>query len=266
MFKIFTITALAFLQLFAGVYYAKIEPLNSVSLKASVSGEVQEVAKELEGKFSQGGVVVKIDDILDNTELQTSKEKLISLQKILEATKQNIKNAKEIEGLKEQSYERIKNLKTKSRLEKENELIALINAQNQSISLQNTLENFKIQVSDLHFKIASLQDRISKKNIQVQKDFYLYALHVERGDFVNIGTPLIDVFDLSKGKLTLFLLKEDVELAKSGVVYIDGEPTNYKVHKIWNVADSQNISAYKAEILIDAPKQFSQLLKVEFKP
>lgn len=88
---------------------------------------------------------------------------------------------------------------------------------------------------------------------------------MKKGDYVNVGTSLVDAYDVSKGKLTIYLSREDVDLAKTGVMLLDGKESNIKVDKIWDVADTQNISAYKAEILIPAPKRFSQLIKVEFK-
>ena len=64
---------------------------------------------------------------------------------------------------------------------------------------------------------------------------------------------------------TIFLAKEDVELARKGVVYLDGKKSDAKVDKIWQVADTQNISAYRCEILLSAPESFSILKKIEFK-
>jgi hypothetical protein len=89
---------------------------------------------------------------------------------------------------------------------------------------------------------------------------------VRTGDYVNPGTPLAAVYDISKAKLVLFLEPEELNKVKERTVYIDGKKTAYKVNKVWNVADEKFISSYRAEIYLPAPKEkFSQLLKVELK-
>lgn len=263
--KYLVVVCLAVLQLSASVYYAKVEPLAMYSIKASTSGEVKSLFKEAEGKVSNGGVLIQLDDALDKKELLSSQKKLEALHKTLDMTKLNLQNSQEVTQIKQANYERIKDLKTKSRVDKDNELINLLNAQNQTISLENSVQNLIIQISDMEYKIATLEDKIEKKSVAVQKGFLIYKTYVDKGDYVNVGASLVDAYDISKGKLTIYLSKEDVALATSGAMYINDIATGYKVDKIWDVVDTQNISAYKAEILIPAPKRFSELLKIEFK-
>jgi multidrug resistance efflux pump len=253
------------LSLNASVYYAKVEPYEAYSIKASVSGEVVSFVKEAEGKVSNGGVLIQVDDLLNHKELRSSKSKLESLKKVLVLTEKNIKNSIKVESIKESNYERIKDLKTKSRVEKDNELINLINASNQVLSLENSLQNLLISISDLEYKIATLEDTIKKKSIKINKGFLIYKTYVNEGDFVNVGAQLVDAYDISKGKLTIYLSKEDVEIANSGVLYVNDKATTIKAHKIWQVVDTQNISSFKTEIIIPAPQRFSELLKLEFK-
>lgn len=253
------------LGLNASVYYAKVEPYEAYSIKATASGEVLSVFKEAEGKVSNGGVLLQIDDFLNKKELKSSKVKLASLKRTMELTNKNVRNSKEVERIREENYKKIKNLKTKSRTSKDAELINLINASNQVLSLENSLENLKVSISDLEFKIASLEDTIAKKSVNIKNGFLIYKTYVNEGDFVNVGTPLVDAYDISKGKLTIYLSKEDVETAKNSVIYINDKKSNYKIEKIWKVVDTQNISSYKTEINIPAPKRFSELLKIEFK-
>lgn len=263
--KYVLIVCIAVLDLFAGVYYAKVEPVQMYSIKASASGEIKSLDKAKEGTISGGGRLIWVDDVLDKKELKSSQQKLSALAKTLEMTKLNLENAKEIEKIKSQNYGRIKDLKTKSKVEKDNELINLLNAQNQVVTLENSMQNLIIQISDMEFKIASLEDKISKKNIHIAKGFFIYKTYVDEGDYVNIGASLVDAYDVKQGKLTIYLSKEDVALAQNTTMYINDEATSYKIDKIWDIADTQNISAYKAEILIPAPKRFSELLKIEFK-
>ncbi len=253
------------LSLNASIYYAKVEPYEAYSIKATASGEVLSVFKESEGKVSNGGVLLQIDDVLNKKEIKSSKTKLVSLRRTMELTSKNVRNSKEVERIREENYKKIKNLKTKSRTSKDAELINLINASNQVLSLENSLENLKVSISDLEFKIATLEDIIKKKNVKIKRGFLIYKIYITEGDFVNVGTPLVDAYDISKGKLTIYLSKEDVEKAKNNKIYINDKESEYKVDKIWSVVDTQNISSYKAEIVIPAPKRFSELLKIEFK-
>ena len=253
------------LSLNASVYYAKVEPYEAYSIKATVSGEVVSVFNEAEGRVSGGGVLIEIDSALNKKELKSSKAKLESLKRTVVLVEKNIRNSKEVERIREESYDRIKNLKTKSQVSKDAELVNLINASNQVLSLENSLENLKVSISDLEFKVASLEDNIARKRVSIDKGFFIYKIHINRGNFVNAGTLLVDAYDISKGKLTIFLSREDVGDAKSKTIYINGKKSDFKIEKIWRVTDTQNISSYKAEIIIPAPKRFSELLRVELK-
>jgi hypothetical protein len=88
---------------------------------------------------------------------------------------------------------------------------------------------------------------------------------VEKDDYVNPGTLLYEAKDLSKGKLEIYVPIGDVEAIKTKTIYIDGEKTDLKINKIYDVADSKHISSYKCEIIINNPKTFSRLVKIEFK-
>lgn len=41
--------------------------------------------------------------------------------------------------------------------------------------------------------------------------------------------------------------------------------TAYKISRLLNIADSKNISKYMAQIIIESPKLFSKLVKIELK-
>ncbi len=253
------------LYLFAGVYYAKVEPVESYTIKSAASGKVLNSIQEAEGRVSKGGVIVQLDDMLNKEDLKNSKLKLNVLEEMLKITQKNLENAKKIAKIREKNYNKIKNLKTKSRVEKDNELVNMINSENQVLSLMSSSESLKSQINDQKYKIASLEDLISKKRITIPKGFLIYRLYIKDGDYVGVGTPVADIHDISKAKLTIFVSREDYTLAKDGVIYIDGEKTDYKINKLWDVADTQNISSYKAEIVIPAPKVFSHLIKIELK-
>ena len=123
----------------------------------------------------------------------------------------------------------------------------------------------KTQYLDMQYKIAQLEDSIEKKSI-VLHHMYLYEIMVRKGDYVAPGSPLAKVVDTSRAKLVLFLEPAELEQIGQKTVYLNGEKTDYKVDKVWRVADEKFISSYRAEIYITAPKgSFSKLMKVEVK-
>jgi hypothetical protein len=77
--------------------------------------------------------------------------------------------------------------------------------------------------------------------------------------------PIAILKDLSRAKLTIYLSSDELKNLKSKKIYLDGKVTNLKFNKIWRVADSKNISSYKAEIVLKPIANFSKLIKVEVK-
>ena len=71
--------------------------------------------------------------------------------------------------------------------------------------------------------------------------------------------------DLNKGKVEVYIPISEAKSIVSKTIYIDGKKTNLKISKLYAVADTKHISSYKCEINIPNPKQFSVLVKVEFK-
>lgn len=263
--RIIAFFILGYFSLHAEIYYAKVEPIASYVMKASYGGEVLESLKKFESTKSQGQRVLWLDDSLDKKELNASQEKLKSLRKNVTLIKQNSLNAKETARLREENYARMKDLKTKSKVEKENELITFLNAQTQYLSLEQSLETVMMQIRDLEYHSDFLKDKIAKKNIHVEKGFLIYKIYPTKGDYVSVGAPLVEVYDTRQGKLTLFLSLEDKQKADKRVIYIDGERSHAVIDKIWDVADTYNISTYRCEILLPEPTSFSVLKKIEFK-
>lgn len=248
----------------AAVYYAKVEPKEIYTIKAATSGVVIDSALEYEGKTLKNHTLVQLDDALNKVELERSRQKLASLQSMLKAAKENITNLEEVTKVKADQYNRIKDLATKSQMAKEAELVALLNAQNQVISATSSMHNLQSQITDLIYKIESLQDTIAKKHVVVEEGL-LYALHVKPDDYVNIGASLAEVYDVSEGKLSIFLSADDAASLGEKTLYLDDVATEIKPRVIWPVADKENISSYRTEIYIPAPSRFSKLVKVEWK-
>ncbi len=263
--KALCISLLLLQALHASEYFSKAQPVDTFSLKAAASGQVVKVNESKEGKISDGGVVIMIDDKVDLIELDASKTKLGFLQSNIKLSKQSVSNSLQFMKIQKQNYTRVQNLSSYTRVQKDAKLLSSITATNSYIQSKTSLENLKTQEADLKVHIATLQDRISKKNIRLKKGLFLYKLYPNVGDFVVMGAPLLDSADISKARLTIYVTKEDLEGIESKKIYINDKETNYKIDKLWSIADTQNISAYKTEIVIDKPKLFSTLMKVEFK-
>ena len=253
------------LFVFAKVHYAKVEPYDSVVLKSAVSGLVLETDLEAEGTLVEEKRVIHLYDVMDNINLKDSQKSVQLLEQMI-SINQDIagslgKTVKRQEGY----YQRISKLTTASKTQKDNAFKSYTSAKTQYLSTREKIVSLEKQLIDMKYKVALLSDTIGKKSI-VLKNRYLYKLMVREGDFVNPGTPLANVQDISKAKLVLFLEPEELKGVKSKTVYIDGKKTVYRVNKVWSVADEKFISSYRAEIYIPALKErFSKLLKVELK-
>ena len=263
--KIFISILLILVHLHATEYYSKAEPKEFFSLKASVNGEVVFVNDSQESKDSDGSVVIKIDDVIDSADLLASNQKLKFLLNNISLMKQNVSNSKRAWEINKKSYSRVENLSSYSQTQKDAKLLAMINSQSSYISIKTSLVNLKTQKEDLALKIKTLKDKINKKNIKVVKGNYIYKIYPRVGDYLNPGSKLMDVYDVSGARLVIYVSSDDLIGIKEKKIYLDGILSEVKIDKIWKIADSVNISSYRVEILMDKPEQFSKLVKIEFK-
>ena len=251
--------------LFAKVHYAKVEPYEDIILKSAVSAQVINAPIKFEGTNIKHKVIVHLDDKLDKIKLTSDRESLKLVRNMIDIDRKTLKALKESLEKQKSYYDRIANIQTISITQKDKAFYSYISAKTQYLSTKEKIESLKKQELDLKYDIERLKDTIAKKSITLKNKF-LYALLVHKGDFVNMGTPIAQVKDLTKAKLTLFLEDDELNNIKNKKIYINDKETNYKIDKIWSVADSKFISSYKAQIIIPANKyQFSKLLKVELK-
>ncbi|MCK9162260.1 MAG: HlyD family efflux transporter periplasmic adaptor subunit [Arcobacteraceae bacterium] len=225
-----------FYFVYASEYYAKLEPYDSFIVKAAVAGKIEYINLNTLGKIVDNETIIQMDDKLDNIELKYSMQKLQSLEEML--------------NIEEKNYDSIKNLSSKSLLEKDTQKIKTINIQT--------------QVLDLKIKIATLQDKITNKKL-IEQNKYIHEINVKVGEYVNAGTLLYSAMDFSKGKLEFFIPIEEANTIKEKLIYIDGEKTDLKINKLYQLADFTNISSYKCEIVLKNPNHFSKLHKIEFR-
>ncbi len=216
-------------------YFSVAHPFETYDVKSSVSGKVIYTNNSIEGLQSNNTTIIKIDQNVDKIELTQSKRKLKLLQARIDIENKN--------------YERISNISSKPAFEKDNQKLKVL-----------TLQSSK---ADINIKIASLEDTISKKTIKDNR--YIYSILVSKDDYVNPGTLLYKAHDLAQAKLIIYIPVKLADIYKSKTIYIDDIKTDYKIDKIYKVADSKHISSYKCEIIINKPQQFSKLHKVEFR-
>lgn len=234
--KILLLITLTLNILFAQDFYAVVKPFNAYNIKASVSGNVIKVYENLEGTYIKNSTIVQLDDVVDKIDLKESKLKL--------------ENLKEVLKLEQDTLNSFNKVSSKSKIDKNNQKIKVL--------------NISSSVSDLVTKIATLEDKITKKDIKVS-NLYISNIAVKKGDWVNLGSLLFTADDLSKAKIDIFIPISNNADIKNKTIYIDGKKTNLKISKLYKVADNKNISSYKCEIILDKNPQFSKVVKVTFK-
>ncbi|MEA3352914.1 MAG: hypothetical protein U9Q33_03725 [Campylobacterota bacterium] len=222
--------------LFSSEYYAKLQPVQVYNVKSSVNGKIVDVNSSSEAKNVSNAVIVRIDSKVNQIDLKQSNIKLKSLNAVLEIEK----------GV----LESFKKISSKSKFDKDNQKIKILNIES--------------SISDLTTKIETLKDTIKKKILE-EKDKYIYNIAVEVGDYVNPGSVLYTAMNTSKGKLEIFIPVKDAQTIKEKTIYLDGVKTDLKINKLYTVADSKHLSSYKCEIVVPSPKRFSRLVKIEFK-
>ncbi len=248
---------------FADTYYAKLEPLNTITIKSEVNGKVILAREDLEGKVADG-LIVQIDDRLNREDLKSAKESLKLTNEMIKLNQNILPDLKKSMQKKLNLYQKVTNLDSTSLNNKNNLFSAYISAKNQYFATKEKILNLKAQRVNLIQKINSLKDLIDKKSIKVNNK-YLYSLNVRVGEFVNIGAPIATVADISKAKLTIYLNSDDLKDLDKKSIYIDGKKRDLKFNKVWKIADREYISSYKAEIILKPFKEFSKLVKVEIK-
>ena len=248
--KFLLISLISFSALVADIYYAKAEPLEQITVKASYGGTVVKADTLIEGSIATGASIVELDTSLDRADLLTTERKIASQSKLL-ATNKSV-------YLKRLSYfEGMKKIKSKSKTEVDNAFYAQASAHERYIATQNTF-------LDLIQRKKVLKKYIEEKTVSFPQ-WYVYKLFVKQGDVVSMGTPLVEIANTSKAKLRLFLSAEDALTHKHKKLFIDGELTPYTLDRVWKVANSEHISSYETLLYIEAPKLFSKVVKVELK-
>ena len=219
----------------AGVYKAKIEPYDKITVKSEVSGRVVKVFLNKESKEANGEVI-EIDHALESKKLKNFQNKLKILNELIE--------------IKRAQYNRIKNLRGENLFTKER--------------YKNELLNLLMQREDLLNIIAELKDRISKKIISV-KNMYIKKIYVREGEFVNIGAKLMDLENQNGSRIVIFVDSKDRENLSNSDILIDGKKSGFKIEKAFNSPDIKYISSYRVELVSFEKLPYGKLVDVEIK-
>ena len=234
--KKLTLFLLTITTIFASEYYAKLEPIESYQIKSAVSGKVIYSNSKIEGLKANNSTIIEIDSMVNKVELEQSRNKLKYIDEMIRIETNN--------------YDRLNQVSSKSAFEKDTQKLKVIN-----------LESSK---ADMIVKIDTLKDTISNKKL-IEKSNYIFNIAVKEGDYVNPGTLLYEAKDLSKGKLEIFVPIAQIEEIKNKEIFLNGVKSDIKISKIYEIADSTNISSYKVELILENAKIFSRLVKIEFK-
>ena len=249
---------------YAKEYYSKVEPYEIRTIMSNVTGIVLLTENDMIGKQLSKSIFIKIDSELDEDELEAVKKKLLFVKNTLSLNEKVLKNIKSTLDRKRVNYEKIKNLKIKSRIEKDKEFYDMLNAENSYLSTKKEMNTLRTNIADLELRKAQLIKTLHDKNIAAE-GFVLYDILVKVGQAVNTTTPLAKIADVSKGLLTLYLDEDDLRNLENKAIFINGKKTKYKISRVSYIADETNISKYKAQIVVDAPKVFSNVVKIELK-
>lgn len=248
--KRYTIALLFTLNIFAGEYYAKVEPIHIYEIKSATQGEVVLARSELEGSIVKNEILVEIDNELD-------KKNIAHLQNTIKILEERIKHEEEISDLRSKTYEKIRELSTKPDVQKDEQLIAALNAK---ISLGRQKE----QLIQIKTNLDELKKRVEQKSIKGE-NLYVYKIFPSKGDYLRAGDPVATLMDTSGAKAVFFITKEDAQNLKEKKIYLDNKLFLGTIKKEYIIADSTNVSSYKIELELPAPNRFSELIKIEIK-
>jgi hypothetical protein len=249
----------------AATFYAKAEPYERYTVKSNVMGEVLMVNENAEGKVASREKLIVIDSVLDHKELTAVRNKRNAVKSMIAYNETLLANYEAMVERKTDYLEAIEALKTKSKLQKDREFYDTMNTKNLLLSTKEKIENLKIQANDLAYRQAVLQKSINDKTVR-KKGLFIQQFLVREFDVVNVGTPLMEVANVAKARLAFHINADELKELEKPVIYLDDQKTGYKVDKVWKLTGRENfLSAYRAEIIIDAPEQFSKLIKIEFK-
>ncbi len=235
---LFLLLSVCFLD--ASSYMGQIQPYEKIVVVSEVSGLVIKVDRDLEFAYVEDKKnIVKVEKKREKIELSGLKNTLHLMQKIYKLKKSNF-----------QSKNRVKQI---SRYEKNLEQSSVFEIQSSIANLQKNIELLKYQKEK---KIFSIKER------------YINNIFVREGDYVDIGTKILEVYQISKSKIELYVRATEIKNLREKTILIDGKPSPFKIEKISKVRDANKLSSFLVRLVKDtteAKGYFGDVVKVEFK-
>jgi multidrug resistance efflux pump len=224
----------------ANSYMAQILPYEKISVLSETSGLVTKVNKDLEYKYVQN------KSIIVDIEKKKEKIELISL-------KMRLKFAQNSYDLKKENFLR-------------KQKVRQINKYDKNIE-KSILYEHQSQIQELKMHIKLLEYTINKKRFGA-KNKYVGKIHVHNGDYVDIGSKIMDLYTISKSKIELYIREKEIKDLNSKKIYINDKVSNFKIEKISQIKDEYNLSSFFVRIVKEnknTNKYFGNIVKIEFK-
>lgn len=219
------------LPLVAGTYKAKIEPYDTATVSAEISGRIVRLDPRDELK-QLDKVVIEIDHALDDAMLANDRRKL---KLLLEQV-----------ALKQAQYDSIKDLKSQNRFTKD--------------QYRTELLTLQMQVDDLRSTIAQREDTIAKKRVAV-RNRYLKTLYVREGEYVSPGVKLMQLEDQSGGRITLYVDANDRMALKHADITVSDQE-GWSVEKAADSTDETYLSYYRVDLVKKGKVPFGKLVTI----
>ncbi|KIM11837.1 MAG: hypothetical protein KU37_02985 [Sulfuricurvum sp. PC08-66] len=226
--------AIAATLLLAKSYMGQIEPIQSYNLFAQASGEIVALDTDIEHTLYTG-TLLNIDATLEKARLARYQEQLALYQSQY--------------ALRQAMYKKAKDIAGKSQTEKDVLELSMLDA--------------AYKVSATKLQIEELKETLSHKTITVTNR-YIKSFFVNLHDYVNVGTKVAQIYDISKAKIILYLHKSDMENLSAKTIWINDQESNATIAKIDTTTDAVYVSSHKVEIHLDS-SAFGEVVKVEFR-
>ena len=222
-------------------YSGQIKENERYLYKADIAGKIIYVIQDKENNFlKKGKVIVGVESEMDELQLRSKLSTLKNNQKILK--------------LKENNLKIILKSKNKSIFEKNNEKQAVLTLKNSIIEEERFIEDLKYN--------------INKKNIRLEREFYIEKIEVSKNDYVNKGVLLFTYLDLDYIKLEVYIINEDYKNLKEKDIYINNKLNkDFEIKNISLIKDRSKLSTFKIELKSKNLNKFhiGDIVNIEFK-
>jgi len=235
---IFTVLLTTFME--ANSYTAQVEPYEKVLVLSEINGLVTKVKREAEyGFLGQRKSLVQVEKRVEAIEVK--------------GLKSSLKFSKRAYSLKADNFSRKNKVRQISQYEKDLE--------------KSSLYEIQSQMEELQKNIDLLEYRIDKKTFFLEQK-YVGKIYVREGDYVDVGSKIMDSYDVSKEKIELYVRAKEIEGIQSKSIFINGKKSEYTIEKVSQVRDGVNLSSFLVRIVkknFKPKRYFGTVVKVEFR-